>query len=400
MPRIGLIAMAAAIMLAGCATETKRDLVAGATAMAGTASAATHRIHVVTTRAPAKQAGQVFDGRRSPGVHYAHVDVDVPQGHRTAAAPRPKSGDPVDPRIHFAVRDVAVLDGAAQMKAELARDIAARGGRVLVFVHGYRTHFDDAVYRFTQVVQDSGYTGVPLLFTWASAGKTLDYVYDRDSAMAARDALEDALKLAADSGATRIDLVGHSMGAWLTMEVLRQMSIGRNTVLLDRQGDVALASPDIDVDLFRSQMARVARPGRPIFVITSEDDSALRMSSRIAGNMPRVGDDPNETELARMGVIVVDVTRLKGGDRRNHSKFADNPLLVRLLGDYLDDPDAFAGSSEEITRRVRERAGVPVESGVAGITVTTPERVIATSNAGQQAVGAGAGALPRPAPRP
>ena len=71
----------------------------------------------------------------------------------------------------------------------LPRLVKASGGRALVFIHGYRTRFDAAVYRAAQIVHDSGYTGTPVLFSWASAGRTVDYIYDNNSATIARDAL-------------------------------------------------------------------------------------------------------------------------------------------------------------------------------------------------------------------
>ncbi|MBX3531922.1 MAG: alpha/beta fold hydrolase [Rhizobiaceae bacterium] len=390
MVRVRLFLLMVLGMLAGCASDIPHDMLAETGRQDLAAPQAVHRVYVATTRARTGSGGEVFGGGRSTALGYARVDVAVPQGHKPGELARPKSGN-ADPRVHFMAREVALYPDRGVAQADLAAAIAAHGGRVMVFVHGYRTHFDDAVYRFTQIVQDSGYSGVPLLFTWASSGKTMDYIYDRDSAMSARDQLETTLRLAAASGAKRIDIVGHSMGGWLTMEVLRQMAIGGDNVLAERAGDVALASPDIDVDVFRAQMARVKRPGRPIFVITSADDKALRLSSRIAGNMPRVGDDPNDAEIARMGVIVVDVTRLKAGDPNNHAKFADNPALVRLIGEYIEAPEQFAGSSEDITRKVRQIAGLPEQGGQAGIVFTSPERVIATT---------GVGATPLPLPRP
>lgn len=376
--------------LGGCGSNIPHDMLAE-TAKAGDAQVkAEHRIYVATTRAPASERGAVFGSGRSKTTHYARVDVTVPPGHKAGQLSRPESGS-ADPNTHFMVRGVNVFSNEPAARAELASAIAAHGGRVLVFVHGYRTQFDSAVYRFTQIVEDSRYTGVPLLFTWASSGKTFDYIYDRDSAMSARDELEATLRLAAASGATRIDLVGHSMGAWLTMEVLRQMAIGGNDILRDRQGDVALASPDIDLDVFRAQMARVGKRARPIFVISSADDKALRMSSRIAGNMPRVGDDPNNSEVASLGAVVVDVTSLKAGDPRNHAKFADNPALIRLIGAYMAAPEDFSGSAEDITERVQKIAGIPEKDGRAGIVFTAPDRVIATSDNRPQ---------PLPLPRP
>ena len=40
----------------------------------------------------------------------------------------------------------------------------------MLFVHGYNTGFDTAVYRATQIAHDSGYPGTPVLFSWASGG--------------------------------------------------------------------------------------------------------------------------------------------------------------------------------------------------------------------------------------
>jgi esterase/lipase superfamily enzyme len=43
-----------------------------------------------------------------------------------------------------------------------------------------------------------------------------------------------------------------------------------------------------------------------------------------------VYDDP--ADLATYGVTVIDLTKTTSGDRPNHAKFADNPMLVKLLG--------------------------------------------------------------------
>jgi len=216
-------------------------------------------------------------------------------------------------------------------------DAAARAdsGRALVFVHGYNTDFDDAVYRTTQIVHDSGYSGAPILFSWASGGRTVDYVYDRDSANAARDGLENLLRSLARSGVKRIDIVAHSMGTWLTMEALRGLAIAGDRDVGGRLGDVVLASPDIDVDVFKSQMRRYGVPDRPFIVLLSDDDRALRFSSLISGQQPRLGDYRDASDIASLGLIVVDLTQVKAGDSFNHTKFADNPALISLLGEKL-----------------------------------------------------------------
>src|SRR5690606_36940194 len=133
----------------------------------------------------------------------------------------------------------------------LRERITRTGGRALVFVHGYRTPFDGSVYRTAQIVHDSGYTGTPVLFSWASSGRTVDYIYDNNSATVARDGLEKTLRTLRAAGASRIDIVAHSMGNWLTMEALRQFALTSDRDIGNSLGDVILASPDIDVDVFK-----------------------------------------------------------------------------------------------------------------------------------------------------
>jgi esterase/lipase superfamily enzyme len=221
----------------------------------------------------------------------------------------------------------------------------------MIFIHGYNTSFDSAVYRATQIAHDSGYPGTPVLFSWASGGSTKDYVYDRESASVARDQLEATLRLLAQSGARRIDIVAHSMGTWVTMEALRQLALTGDRNLGGKLGDVVLASPDIDVDVFKSQMRRYGKPDRPFFLMLSSDDRALKLSGIIAGNRPRVGDYGDAADLAEYGVVVVDLSKEKGVDRLNHTKFADNPELVKLLGQRLREDDGYA-SDREVTDRI------------------------------------------------
>ena len=139
-----------------------------------------------------------------------------------------------------------------------------------------------------------------------------------------------------------------------------------------------LASPDIDVDVFRSQMLRIGKPKRPFFVLLSDDDQALRLSSIIAGQSPRVGAYADAEDLAALGVIVVDMTGLKAGDKRNHTKFANNPLLVRLLGAQLADPDAFTGSRTDIADAIGAVShGLGRAVGTAAeLVITAPSEVL------------------------
>jgi esterase/lipase superfamily enzyme len=371
--------LALALLLTGCAGQQTRELIASP-AIAASASeiAARHRIFVATTRAEADDREEVFSGGRSPDLHFAHVDMTVPAIHKTGEIERRKKNQRADPAKFFVAADVAGYQDDEAFSKTLRADIAAHGGRALVFIHGYNTSFDGAVYRMTQIAHDAKYSGTPVLFSWASGGKTVDYVYDNNSATAARDQLERTLRLVAASGAKRVDIIAHSMGNWVTMEALRQLAITNDRDLDGKLGDVVLASPDIDVDVFKAQMRRYGKPDKPFILFLSGDDHALQISRLIAGNRPRLGGYEDAADIANYGVVAIDLTKVDAGDRLNHAKFADNPTLVTLLGEKLRQDSSLGADDRDVTDRIGKLTGGIGQTltSAADIVITTPFEVL------------------------
>jgi esterase/lipase superfamily enzyme len=375
--RVGIVALA--LLIAGCAGQATRELLANNIVQASASDiAGRHEIFVATTRAKATDPKEAFTGDRSPTVSFARVDMTVPAIHKTGEIERRKRGQRSDPAKYFTAEGITTFDSTGAFSKSLRADIARRGGRALVFVHGYNTAFDSAVYRLTQIAHDANYSGTPVLFSWASGARVADYVYDNNSATAARDALEETLRLVAKSGATRIDIIAHSMGNWVTMEAMRQLAITGDGDLGGKLGDVVLASPDIDVDVFKSQMHRYGKPKKPFYLFLSGDDRALELSSLIAGNKPRLGGYKDAADIASLGVVVVDLSKVSSGDRLNHTKFADNPVLVKLLGERLAQDSNFGTSETSASGRVGNLAGGITQTitSAAEIVITTPFEVL------------------------
>jgi len=365
------------LVLGACAGPGAHDILTDAARAGEFRTERLQRVYIATTRQPAQRAAEVFGPARSQMLSFAYADVSVPPGREIGARARPRSGRP-DPRIHLIATEVGIYRDAPGFAEAVRADLKRSGGRAMVFVHGYNNHFDESVYRVAQLAEDAGFNGTAVLFGWASAGRVLDYVYDNNSATAAREELEETMRVLARNGASRIDLVAHSMGTWIAMEALRQLAISGDADLGGKLGDVVLASPDIDIDVFKSQMLRIGKPKQRYYVVVSGDDKALRLSSFIAGANPRVGEYADARDLADYGVIVVNVSAFKAGDRLNHAKFATHPLLVRLLGTQLNDPDAFQGSSTDISEAIGLLArglGRAVGSA-AELVVTAPGTVV------------------------
>ena len=66
------------------------------------------------------------------------------------------------------------------------------------------------------------------------------------------------------------------MGNFVAVEALRQMAI-RNRGLSPKIKDIMLASPDIDFDVFRRQIAEIEASDKapPVTLFVSKDDKAL-----------------------------------------------------------------------------------------------------------------------------
>ncbi|MEP9349122.1 alpha/beta hydrolase [Xanthobacter sp. KR7-225] len=322
---------------------------------------------VATTRAPSAVTGVVFSGERGDGLAFADVAVSVPRDRPIGSVQWP-SGPNGDPAREFVVTRLDQLQ-----RTDIPAWFKARHGqkrRVLVFVHGFNTRFDAAVFGYAQFIADTDASLVPVLFSWPSRGRVTDYVYDRESANFSRSDLAYVLGTAAASPKVdEVVVMAHSMGAWLAVEALRQLALKDGRVPA-KITNVVLASPDLDIDVFERQMQELG-PKRPkITIFVSRNDKALSLSRLLAGQVTRVGavdlNDPRyaaRLERAR-GITVVDLTALQGGDALNHSVFATQKDIVQLIGARLSGGQDL-GEEQGLVARV----GGDVGSAVGAVAV-------------------------------
>lgn len=322
------------LTLAACGGRSDEALSLAETTVPG---AALVDMMVVTTRAEDPDPGRLFNGERGTHISNTELVVSIPpvETRKVGEVLWPSSSPP-DPKSSFAVvrRTSHTREGALGWFKHQGK------GRALIFVHGFNTRYDDAVFRFAQFVHDSGTDFTPILFTWPSRGKVIAYNYDRESTNYSRDAFEALLRTAAaDPSVKEIAILAHSMGTWLTMETLRQMAI-RDGRLPAKIHDVILASPDIDGDVFRRQISRFGAPRPRVSLFVSRDDKALDFSKLIAGDVDRLGAidpavEPWKSTLEKENVHVFDLTDVKTADRLNHGKYAADGDVLRLIGGRL-----------------------------------------------------------------
>lgn len=358
-PRL-LVTALLLILLASCTRPP--DLVGIDNAeipVASVAQATKHKIFIATTRQASEVVGVFYSGRRAPALGLASVRVSIPPNHQPGELARPTKLPP-DPQTEFAVIDPTIYETDNAFVASINHELAKlpSGQRnVLMFVHGYNNTVSDSILRLAQFVEDTDYQGVPVLFSWASAAKPAQYVYDLNSALAARPQFAEAAEIISGTRATGFDLFAHSMGVFLTMEAIVQAELKGSFNPSGRLKNIMFAAPDIDIDLFRAQLSQIPEVDRNFFIFVSEDDKALGFSRAISGGIDRVGS-ANAAELEEFGMTVIDLSGVQDSTSGTHSKFAGSPEVVQLIGKGLQSHDRFASKSQSQLDELL--AGMPI----------------------------------------
>lgn len=324
--------------LLGCAPRPGPEVL---TVMPGQLSSASLvTIDVVTNRQFDATSGG-YSNHRSHDLKLERFAISVPPNHRLMQIEWSK-GTP-DPAKSFSVRERQIRPtselGTANVPAGAARRPSGRRD-VVIFVHGYNYNFQESLFRLAQLVADGGFDDTPVLFAWPSAASVAGYVADRDAITYSRDDLVRVLNtIAGQPKVGRITVFGHSMGAMLVTEALRQLRLTGQDKTIERLADVVLAAPDIDIDVFQTQMKIIGPLEPPLTLLVAPDDRALRISARLTGSRSRLGtrdvQDPQvQTLAATNGIRVIDISDVSSPGATKHNRFvALATVFPRMRGE-------------------------------------------------------------------
>ncbi len=330
-------------------------------------------IFVVSTRKGGSHSTELTPGAQAR----ASLDfISVPPGHKAGTIEKPGFGKP-DPAHHFALVGHSWLDDE-DFRAQVASQVSGRIGvnrDVLVYVHGFNTSMEEARNRLAQIVVDGRFGGVPVLFTWPSKSALLAYGADKESATASRDAYLKLLdELSQTPGVGRVHILAHSMGTWLTMETLRESAISGSPDLHGKLGDVLLASPDIDLTVFKAQLARLDPSHFSIFV--SKGDRALQVSAGIQGDRRLGAIDPGSEKdremIEKLGVKVYDLSDLSTG-LIGHDNYAEAPQALREIGATINAPRASEAGEQAVIDAGADRSVRPPPGAIATEALPPPD---------------------------
>ncbi len=288
-----------------------------------------------------------YNAERAHRLELGRALVTVPKIHQVPQIERPWAlripyfdvtiyEEAEDPKKHFTMQEIKKLthDEFLRLVRERLGSSQRYKDHAIVFVHGYNTSFDHAVYRTAQIAYDLKFDGAAFLYSWPSGGAVASYTYDRESAEASEPYLRQFLDLVIkETGAKSISIIAHSMGNQPLLDVLKDMKAAAPEGVEISQ--IIMAAPDVDADNFVNLARRIEGFAKGVTLYAASNDRALTIS-RNFWQHPRAGDVLATGPLIMPGIDTIDVTAASTDVfALNHSDYAENNNLLRDIGKLI-----------------------------------------------------------------
>ena len=291
-----------------------------------------------TNRKPAAR-GDGFTGERHDRVTRGRVEVFVPEAHRFG-----ETGTPFWQRLlRFDLRDdrLRIQHVTRRERDDFYADIqqtleAARANgepaHALFYLHGYNVTFEDAAIRAAQIGYDLKVPGGTAFFSWPSRGNVAAYPADEASIEASERAITDFLvEFTASCGAERVHVIAHSMGNRGLLRALQRIAANAETRGKLRFGQIFLAAPDVDRDLFLDLARFYPEHAERTTLYASDGDLPVHLSSKLH-DAPRAGYFKPYTVAPGVDTVAVPDFDV---DLLGHSYFAQAEALLHDIYDLL-----------------------------------------------------------------
>lgn len=286
--------------------------------------------------------GKGFTGERHTQTTLGQVTVRVPEAHRFGETgssfwQKLRRLDFRDDRLR--VHEVTVQDASdfyASLREAMQKDGASHG---LFFLHGFNVSFEEAAIRAAQLGCDLAVPGATAFFSWPSRGAVAAYPADEASIEASERAITDFLvDFATRSGAQKIHVIAHSMGNRGLLRALQRIAANAQTQGQVKFGQIFLAAPDVDRDLFLDLASLYPQHSERTTLYASDADLPVHLSSKLH-SAPRAGYFKPYTVAPGVDTVAVPDFDL---DLLGHGYFAQAEALLHDMFDLmrLDAPPA------------------------------------------------------------
>lgn len=196
------------------------------------------------------------------------------------------------------------------------------GDSAFVFVHGYRTSFEDGARRTAQIAHDLKFPGAAILYSWPSGATFGAYPADEGAVIWTQAHLKSFLTdLATRTGVRTIHVITHSMGSRAVCEAVAQLAA---TPSAPRLKTVIFAAADVDSGVFAQRAKAMIAQSDVVTLYASAKDTALK-ASREWHDFGRAGDAAAPVIIP--GITTIDATEMHT-DVLGHGYFSSDRSVL------------------------------------------------------------------------
>jgi esterase/lipase superfamily enzyme len=241
-----------------------------------------------TNRKPDSE-GKGFTGERHDRVTRGRVEVLVPEVHRfgetgSAFWKRLLRFDLRDDHLRLQRMEQQERD-AFFLEIHTAMLVARESGETphaLFFLHGFNVTFEDAATRAAQIGFDLKVPGATAFYSWPSRGSVAAYPADEATIEASEQAVTDFLvDFTQNCGAEKVHVIAHSMGNRGLLRALQRIAANAEKQGKVKFGQVFLAAPDVDRDLFLDLARLYPEHAERTTLYASEGDLPVHLSAEL-----------------------------------------------------------------------------------------------------------------------
>lgn len=290
-----------------------------------------------TKNEKAKEHSKDYYGDEIGDMEVGTCTISIPPGHKQGALERPGKILWLWELSENAAKHITLKTLAPKNQSDffayLNQGLAGTEEKAaLIFVHGFNVTFAEAAWRTGQLCYDIPFNGITGLFSWPSTGATQDYFRDGERADASVSLLEKFIEdIATNTSVKQLHFIAHSMGSRILTRAL--------TKLLDKQSfinslttisQVVLAAPDIDRDVFKSEiLPQFKKVGTGRTVYMNDKDMALRLSRTFRTGLSRLGES-GESIFVDDGIDSIDTSNVMTEGIHHNYMFEAKELLSDL----------------------------------------------------------------------
>jgi esterase/lipase superfamily enzyme len=221
----------------------------------------------------------------------------------------------------------------AEIQAAM-RDASASGeaSHALFFLHGFNVTFEEAAICAAQIGFDLKVPGATAFFSWPSRGTVAAYPADEATIEASERAITDFLvDFAAHCGADQVHVIAHSMGNRGLLRSLQRIVANAQAGNPVKFGQVFLAAPDVDRDLFLDLARLYPQHAQRTTLYASDGDLPVHLSATLH-DAPRAGYFTPYTVAPGIDTVAVPDFDI---DLLGHAYFANAEALLHDMFDLI-----------------------------------------------------------------